>query len=67
MRLRGQTLKAQQRLHHPTRQAIRVYSLEVPGSPRESAGLNPYPRTSSKKGDSARTETTIQHVLIIYK
>jgi hypothetical protein len=29
--------------------------LEVPGSPRESAGLNPYPQTSSRKGGSART------------
>ena len=33
----------------------RVYSLEVPGSPQEPAGLDPYPRTSSRKGGSART------------
>lgn len=61
---RCQTLKAQQRLHHPTRQAIRVYSLEVPGPRRESAGLDPYPQTSSKKGGSARIEMTIQHIVL---
>jgi len=36
--------------------------LEVPGSPQDPAGLDPYPRTSSRKGGSRVPKQTSAEV-----